>query len=114
MTVQIRTRQVNGVTIMSCSGTITLGESTSRFRNTLRELLKEGSRKLLLDLGEVTYLDSTGIGELVGAYTSAHNVQAQIKLARLPKKIYDLLQITKLVTVFEIFDDEAEAVRSFK
>lgn len=114
MSVHIQTREVNGVTVMACTGTITLGESTSLFRNTLRELLQKGTRKLLLDLGGVTYLDSTGIGELVGAYTSARNVSAQIKLARLPEKIYNLLQITKLITVFEIFDDEAEAVKSFK
>jgi anti-sigma B factor antagonist len=114
MSVQIETREVNGVTIMACSGTITLGQATSLFRNTLRELLQKGATKLLLDLSQVTYLDSTGIGELVGAYTSAHNANAQIKLARLPAKIYNLLQITKLVTVFEIFDDEAEAIASFK
>lgn len=90
------------------------GESTSLFRNTLRELLQSGARKLLLDLEQVTYIDSSGIGELVGAYTSAANVNAKIKLAKLPAKIYDLLQITKLVTVFEIFDDEAEAIRSFE
>ena len=114
MPVQIETRQVDGVMIMACSGTITLGQSTSLFRNTLREILQQGSKSVLLDLGQVTYLDSTGIGELVGAYTSAHNAGAQIKLARLPEKIYNLLQITKLVTVFEIFDDEAQAVASFR
>ncbi|WP_321476031.1 STAS domain-containing protein [uncultured Paludibaculum sp.] len=114
MSVQIQTREVSGVTVMACVGTITLGESTSLFRNTLRELLKQGSRKILIDLGGVTYLDSTGIGELVGAYTSARNVSAQIKLARLPEKIYNLLQITKLITVFEVFNNEAEAVKSYK
>ncbi len=113
MPVNIETRVVDGVTIMACAGQITLGQATSLFRNTLRELLQKGAKKLILDLGNVTYLDSTGIGELVGAYTSAHNAEAQIKLARLPKKVYDLLQITKLVTVFEIYDDEAEAVQSF-
>lgn len=114
MSVQIQTREVNGVSVMACSGTITLGESTSLFRNTLRELLQKGTKKLLIDLGGVTYLDSTGIGELVGAYTSARSAAAQIKLARLPEKIYNLLQITKLITVFEVFDDEAEAIKSFQ
>ena len=113
MSVKITTHVVNGVTVMCCSGTITLGESTSVFRNTLRELLQSGVRKLILDLEQVSYIDSSGIGELVGAYTSAATVNAQIKLAKLPAKIYDLLQITKLVTVFQIFDDEAEAIRSF-
>ncbi|MBI5283100.1 MAG: STAS domain-containing protein [Candidatus Solibacter usitatus] len=114
MSVQIQTREINDVTVMACSGTITLGQATSLFRNTLREILQNGAKKVLLDLNDVSYLDSTGIGELVGAYTSAHNAQAQIKLSRLPEKIYNLLQITKLVTVFEIFDDEAEAIRSFE
>lgn len=114
MPVQIEQRIVNGVTVLACSGQITLGQATSLFRNTLREVLQKGTKKLLLDLNHVTYLDSTGIGELVGAYISAQNSEAEIKLSRLPEKIYNLLQITKLVTVFEIFDDEAAAVRSFK
>ena len=113
MSVKIVTTVINGVTVMNCSGTITLGESTSLFRNTLREMLQGGTRKILLNLERVSYIDSSGIGELVGAYTSAASVDAQIKLAKLPAKIYDLLQITKLVTVFEIFDDTGEAIRSF-
>jgi anti-sigma B factor antagonist len=98
---------------MACAGQIILGEASSAFRNTLRELLQQGAKKLVIDMSEVTYLDSTGIGELVGAYTSAHNVQAQIKLSGLPQKIHDLLQITRLDTIFEIAVDRAAAVRSF-
>ena len=113
MSLSIKTRQVGDVTIVGCSGQITLGEATSQFRNTLRDLIKKGDKKILLDLGEVTYLDSSGIGELVGTYTSAANAGAVMKLAKLPRKIYDLLQITKLITVFEVFDDEATAVKSF-
>jgi anti-sigma B factor antagonist len=113
VSVNIQLRQVGDVTIMVCSGQITLGEATSVFRNTVREIINKGSKKLLIDLGSVTYLDSSGIGELVGSYSSAHNVNASMKLLHLPKKIYDLLQITKLITVFQVFEDEAEAVRSF-
>jgi anti-sigma B factor antagonist len=113
MSLSIKTRQVGDVTVVSCSGQITLGEATSNFRNTLRELLKGGQKKIVLDLGDVTYLDSSGIGEMVGSFTSASSAGAGMKLARLPRKVYDLLQITKLITVFEVFDDEATAVRSF-
>ena len=114
MSVRIQVRDVNGVSVMVCSGQIILGAASTEFRNTFRELIQRGSKKLVIDLGEVTYLDSTGIGELVGAYTNAYNAQAVIKLASLPEKIYNLLQITKLITVFEIHSDEAEAIRSFK
>jgi len=113
MALSIQTRQVGDVAIVGCSGQITLGEATSQFRNTLRDLIKKGEKKILLDLGNVTYLDSSGIGELVGSFTSASSAGANMKLARLPRKIYDLLQITKLITVFEVFDDEAAAVKSF-
>lgn len=113
MSLQIQLRVVGDVTILVCSGQITLGEATSHFRNTIRDLLKKGSRKLLLDLRAVTYLDSTGIGELVGAYTAATSASAKIRLLRLPEKIYELLQITKLVTLFEVYEDEQAAVRSF-
>lgn len=114
MSVKIASRVVNGVTVVTCSGPITLGESTTRFRNTLREHFQSGVLKLLLDLNQVTYIDSSGIGELVGAYTSAASAEARIKLTRVPAKIRELLQITRLVTVFEIFDDETEAIRSFQ
>lgn len=113
MSVSIQVRQVGDVTIMSCTGQITLGEATSAFRNTIRDILTKGTRKLLIDLGKVTYLDSAGIGELVGSYSSASRTGATMKLVHLPKKIHDLLQITKLITVFQVFEDEAEAVRSF-
>jgi len=99
---------------MSCSGTITIGMAANSFRNTLRELLQNGTRRLLIDLGEITYLDSTGIGELVGAYTTAHTMDAQLKLARLPEKVRTLLEITRLITVFEVHPDVASAISSYK
>ena len=113
MSLKLETRQVGDVTVISCAGQINLGEATSLFRNTVREELAKGTRKLLLDLKQVTYIDSSGIGELVGSYTSAQRAGANMKLVHLPPKIYDLLQITKLLTVFEAFDDEATAIRSF-
>ncbi len=113
MSVRIEVRAVNGVSVMACSGQLILGAPTTEFRNTFRRLIQAGARKLVIDLGDVTYLDSTGIGELVGAYTNAHNANAVVKLARLPEKIYNLLQITRLISVFEIHPDEASAIRSF-
>lgn len=113
MSVDIQTSVVNGVTVMACTGQITLGQSSTLFRNTLRELLKQGTRRLVLDLAGVSYLDSTGIGELVGAYTSAHNAQAQIKLCAVPPKVAELLEITRLITVFEVHPARDAAVRSF-
>jgi anti-sigma B factor antagonist len=113
MSFQIQIKNVGAVTMLVCSGPITLGEATGRFRECVRSLLRDGARKILLDLGQVTYLDSSGIGELVSAYTSAVGAGAQIRLVHLPEKVYSLLQITKLVTVFEIFEDEPDAIRSF-
>lgn len=110
---EIQTILVNGVTVLACSGQITLGQPSTLFRNTLRELLQQGARHLVLDLDGVTYLDSTGIGELVGAYTSAHNAQALLKLCAVPRKVLELLEITRLHTIFEVYSSRAEAVRSF-
>ncbi len=113
MSVRIDVRVVDGVSVMACAGQITLGAPATQFRNTIRELIQGGVKKIVIDLGGVSYLDSTGIGELVGAYTNAYNAQAVVKLSTLPEKVYDLLQITRLVTVFEIHKDEEAAVSSF-
>ena len=114
MSLTIEQRQVEDVTVLACSGQITLGEATSEFRNRIRELLNQGVKKLVIDLGNVRYLDSSGIGELVGSYTSASNVGAKMKLANLTKKLHDLLSITKLITVFEVYESEEAAVASMK
>ena len=113
MSVKITTRQVGDVSVMDASGRITLGEGASSFRETLRELVSKGNKKLLLNLADVSYIDSSGIGELVSGFTSVTNQQGQLKLLNLTKRVRDLLQITKLYTVFEVFDDETAAVRSF-
>lgn len=113
MSVKLTTRQVGDVTVMDAAGRITLGEGSSAFRDTLRELLTKGNNKVLLNLGDVSYIDSSGIGELVSGFTTITNNGGQLKLLNLNKRIKDLLQITKLYTVFEVFEDEAAAVRSF-
>ena len=114
MTMKASSRQVNGVTVVDMSGRITLGEGSVVLRDTIRDLLGKGEKKILLNLGNVTYIDSSGIGELVSAFTSVRNQGGELKLLKLTKKVHDLLQITKLYTVFDIKDDETAAVGSFK
>src|SRR3954452_22726590 len=107
------TRQVDGVSIVDCSGRITLGEGSITLRDTVRELLSKNQKKILLNLGDVNYIDSSGIGELVSAFTTVRNGGGELKLLNLTKKVHDLLQITKLYTVFDIKDDEPSAIKSF-
>ena len=114
MSMKISTRQVDGVTILDLSGRITLGEGSVQLRDAVRELLSKGQKHILLNLAEVNYIDSSGIGELVSAFTTVRNQGGELKLLKLTKKVHDLLQITKLYTVFDIKDDEAQAIASFK
>lgn len=113
MSVKISTRQVGDVTVIDASGRITLGEGASNFRDTIRDLASKGNKKLLLNLGDVSYIDSSGIGEMVSGFTTVTNGGGVLKLLGLNKRVKDLLQITKLYTVFEVFDDEPSALRSF-
>ena len=113
MSVKITTRQVGDVTVIDAAGRITLGEGASTFRETIRSLGASGHKKLLLNLGEVSYIDSSGIGEMVSGFTTIANQGGTMKLLNLTKRVKDLLQITKLYTVFEVHDDEAAAIRSF-
>ena len=113
MTMKTSTRQVNGITIVDLSGRITLGEGSVVLRDTIRELIGKGEKKILLNLGDVTYIDSSGIGELVSAYTAVRKEGGELKLLNLTKKVHDLLQITKLYTVFDVKDDEATAIAAF-
>jgi anti-sigma B factor antagonist len=106
-------RQVDGITILDLSGRITLGEGSVVLREAVKELSAQGQKQILLNLGNVTYIDSSGIGELVGAFTSIRNAGGDLKLLNLTKKVHDLLQITKLYTVFDVWDDEATAISSF-
>jgi anti-sigma B factor antagonist len=107
------TRQVGDVTVIDSTGRITLGDGATTFRDTIRDLAAAGHKKLLLNLAEVSYIDSSGIGEMVSGFTTVNNQGGQLKLLNLTKRVKDLLQITKLYTVFEVHDDEAAAVRSF-
>lgn len=113
MSVKMTTRQVGDVTVIDAAGRITLGEGATIFRDTIRDLATKGGKKLLVNLSEVSYIDSSGIGEMVSGFTTVTNHGGQLKLLGLSKRVKDLLQITKLYTVFEVFDDEASAVRSF-
>ncbi len=113
MSIKVSTRQVDGVTILDLSGRITLGEGSVTLRDAIRELLAKGDKNILLNLGDVSYIDSSGIGELVSAFTSVKNAGGELKLLNLTKKVHDLLQITKLYTVFDVKDDETSAVGSF-
>jgi anti-sigma B factor antagonist len=107
-------RQVDSVTVVDVSGRITLGEGCAQLRELIRDQLTKGNKKILINLADVSYIDSSGIGELVSAYTAVTNQGGQLKLLKLTKKVHDLLQITKLYTVFDVHDDEAEAVGSFE
>jgi len=101
------------VTVIDVSGRITLGEGSSVIRDKMHALTDHGDKKVLLNLGDVTYIDSSGIGELVSGYTTMTNAGGTLKLLNLTKRAKDLLQITKLYTVFDVYEDEAHAVRSF-
>ena len=110
----IKERQEGDVTILDLSGKITIGEGSVQLREAVRGLLDAGRKKILLNLGDVAYVDSSGIGELVSSYTTTNNQGGQLKLLNLTKKIQDLLMITKLLTVFETFDNEPAALASYK
>ena len=113
MSMKVTTRIVDHVAILDLSGRITLGEGSVQLRDAIRDLVAQGQKNILLNLSEVNYIDSSGIGELVSAFTSVKNQGGQLKLLNLTKKVHDLLQITKLYTVFDVKDDEATAISSF-
>lgn len=113
MSIKLSTRQVGDVSVVDVAGRITLGEGSSALRDLLREMVGKNQKKILLNLGDVSYIDSSGIGELVSGFTTVTNQGGQLKLLNLTKRVKDLLQITKLYTVFDVHDDEAKAVRSF-
>jgi anti-sigma B factor antagonist len=114
MSMKVATRQVDGVTILDLSGRITLGEGSVTLRDAVHDSLAKGSKHIVRNLADISYIDSSGIGELVSAYTSVKNAGGELKLLNLTRKVHDLLQITKLYTVFDVKDDEASAISSFK
>ena len=113
MNLKIETRQADGVTVISCSGRIVFGDEATALRDSLKSVLKS-SKHIVLNLAGVSYIDSGGLGTLVGAYSSARSAGADIKLTGLGQRIRDVLQITKLVTVFEVYDNDQQAVAAFK
>jgi anti-anti-sigma factor len=114
MSLKVTARQVDGVTILDLNGRIVLGEPTVLMRDTFQDLISRGQKKVLVNLGEVNYIDSAGLGSLVSGFTTMTNQQGQLKLLNLTKKVQDLLQITKLLTVFDVYDSEAAALKSFR
>jgi anti-sigma B factor antagonist len=113
MALEITEKESSGVTVLVLAGRVTLGEESSKLRTKLKDLLGEGKTRVVLDLAEVKYIDSAGLGTLVAGYTSARNQGASMKLANLTKKFDEQLHITKLVTVFEVYDSVEGAVKSF-
>jgi anti-sigma B factor antagonist len=109
----IKERVVKGVSILDLSGKIVLGEGDVQVKERIKDLLADGQRRVLLNLAEVNYIDSAGLGTLISSYTTAKREGGNLKLVNLTRRIQDLLAITKLITVFETFDNEAEALDSF-
>jgi len=113
MSFKAELRHVGDVVIVDMAGRLTIGESAGMMRNLVKELVRKGEKKILLNLKEVSYVDSAGLGELVASYASVSNAQGQIQLLHTQAKIHDLLQVTKLYTVFADYSDEALALKSF-
>jgi len=113
MSVKLTTHQKGEVIIVVAAGKLTMGEGASTLRTKIRELVASGSRRIVLNMADVSYMDSSGLGELIGAHTTVVTAGGEIKLLNLAKRVHDLLKLTKLYTVFEAFEDEASAVNSF-
>lgn len=112
MQLNLSTRMVDGIVIVDCSGRVVFGEESGFLRDTVKQLLLTNNR-IVFNLPGVTYIDSGGLGTLVGLFTSARNAGGSIKLANLTRRVGDLLQVTKLITVFEVYDSEEKAVQAF-
>jgi anti-sigma B factor antagonist len=113
MALQLVEKETGGVTVLELSGRVTLGEESNQLRTKIKELLAQGKKRLVLDLGNVSYIDSAGLGTLVAGYTSSQSQGAAMKLANLTRRFREQLNITKLVTVFDVYDSESEAIESF-
>lgn len=113
MTIQASTRVVDGIAIVDLTGQLRLGEGTGKLRDLVQELVRDGYRKILVNLAGVVHIDSSGIGELVSNYTTLRNQGGELKLMNLNKNVRNLLQITRLFTVFDVHDDQASALKAF-
>lgn len=114
MTIQASTRVVDGIAIVDISGQLRLGEGTGKLRDVVQQLVRDGYHKILLNLGSVVHIDSSGIGELMSCYTSLRNQGGELKLMQLNKNVRNLLQVTRLYTVFDVHDDQGAAVKAFQ
>jgi anti-sigma B factor antagonist len=113
MALKIDTREVAHVSILDIEGRIVLGDEIGQLRDAIRDLVKQGNKKIILNLAGVDYIDSSGVGELVSSFTAVRNAGGELKLLNLTQKVQDVLYVTKLATVFDIKDDEFHAVKSF-
>src|ERR1039457_1664408 len=113
MALNLTEKEINGVLVLQLAGRVTLGEGSSLLRTKLKDVLSEGKTRIVLALAEVSYIDSAGLGALVAGFTSAQNQGANLKLANLTKRFNETLNITKLVTVFDVFDTADQAIKSF-
>jgi anti-anti-sigma factor len=111
---KVSVRERNGVKILDLKGKITIGAGDLELRNAVHQAVEEGAKNILVNLSEVTTIDSSGVGELVSSYTTVKNRGAQLKLVNLPPKVQDVLTVTQLITVFDVYDSEEEALRSFQ
>ena len=114
MQLKLTKRTVDGIVVVGCNGRIVFGEELGLLRDEVKKLIADGAKRLVLNLGEVNYIDSGGLGTLVALHTTAHNAGGTIKLANLTKRVGDLLQVTKLLTVFEVHNSEYEALEAFR
>jgi anti-sigma B factor antagonist len=114
MSLNVKTRKVGTVVVIDLSGRLTIGEPVLLLRETLRKNVSDGVRQFVLNLGDVSYIDSSGLGELVSVYTTVRNKQGDVKLLNLTAKAKDLLQMTKLLTVFDVYEDEAKAITALQ
>jgi len=110
----ITQRQLDDVVMLDLAGRITIGEGTIILRERIQKMLNAGDKQFLLSLADVDYIDSSGLGELVSSFTKVKNQDGDLKLLQLTRRVRDLMQITKLLTVFDVYDDEAEAINSFR
>src|SRR5882672_3180607 len=113
MQLKLTTRTVQGILVVNCDGRIVFGEESAELRDTVKKLVTQ-SNQIILNLGGISYIDSGGLGTLVALYTTAHNAGGSVKLVNLTQRVGDLLQVTKLLTVFEVYDSEEKAIESFK
>ena len=114
MQLKLAKRTVDGIVAIECSGRIVFGDESSLLRDEVKKVIADGNKRLVLNLGEINYIDSGGLGTLVALHTTAHNAGGNIKLANLTRRVDDLLQVTKLLTVFEVHSSEYEALEAFR